>query len=925
MSAMALLRITRLLFLVAACGMSCCASQEPGASGLKAKWLGQDGHDYCQTASTLGPNDIQDLHIRLEGLPANKEIEAALIQRLGGGAWAVGGQWRHWAGKLVRTPNAPTADLFLEPSHDEASCRLNIELHFNDGTVGRVSLAGGRSDPNLFMPGSCLTATWVGQEHQDWTGPSAAVGPDGLEDAKIHVTGLSTHLEIKSLRLEGPGNGWEYGLNPTRRANAELLRDPRQPSEGDLFFSPDRNLEGQNLLLTVTYKNERATGTILKAGKTGLRQPMPKPLAIPINFKRLSIGWLGQVGSQGDHAGEVRISARCVPPERKVLAAALSDSAGCYWIYRRDAEVDFYPRAGAQEPPSLPLALAQAPEVDALIFSFPPARDEQGTPIVLRLLLDDHSTLVGRLVGQRCDVSLRGDQPPAAAIEAHPGDDLNRLARQYGHVHLAPGQFLLREPMKLPRPVRISGSKDTVLRFTQARTEPPWSGAVLIGASRVTLEGFSIRFSDAFRWDIGGPQGAALIRTFDPPGTRDPKINITLEDLDIASSLPPSNADPAHPLEAPFIARLAGATSGKVLRNKFRGGTVDVANGPWLIADNEYCGTPAGTVAWDAFAGHWLHDLILERNRVRAVSPAGKIWRFLSMNQLGQNVIVRSNEVSGVGMRDDDTMANPNAPEILLTESYRLYYEGVPAAISQDGFVLQVPMVMYSRVRPGAVVSVLEGNHQGEFFRIAQPLTPTAFLMADPLPPGEYAISVAHGFLDGRIEGNTIDIRGGKSAALVLAGNHWGFQVLNNHLLGGGDSLIIQATPTEQPFIWGWSHDPFFGFLCEGNRSEDSLRGFSIDVPENEFTKRFVGRTYLSGTLRHNVISLRATPGALETAALRLGLHSARESEQMVLAVEGNRGAVTGGKSPGADLTVQAATINGVRAEDEVIRLPPLE
>jgi hypothetical protein len=34
-------------------------------------------------------------------------------------------------------------------------------------------------------------------------------------------------------------------------------------------------------------------------------------------------------------------------------------------------------------------------------------------------------------------------------------------------------------------------------------------------------------------------------------------------------------------------------------------------------------------------------------------------------------------------------------------------------------------------------------------------------------------------------EQNRIDVRGGKSAAVVLAGNHWGLQLRKNHLLGG--------------------------------------------------------------------------------------------------------------------------------------------
>jgi hypothetical protein len=366
---------------------------------------------------------------------------------------------------------------------------------------------------------------------------------------------------------------------------------------------------------------------------------------------------------------------------------------------------------------------------------------------------------------------------------------------------------------------------------------------------------------------------------------------------------------------------LGGATSGKITGNRFRGGTVDVANGPWLIADNVHDGTLPGTVAWDAFGGHWLHDFTLERNRVRAASPSGKIWRFISMNQLGQHVVIRDNDVSGVGMRDDDPMPNPNAPEILLTESYRLYFEGKPAGISNGGWVLQIPMVMYGAVRAGSIVSILSGAHAGKYFTIAQPITPTAFLMAEPLPAGDYAISVAHGFVDNVIERNRIDVRGGKSAVVVLAGNHWNLRLLNNHLLGGGDSLLVQSTPTENPYIWGWSHTPFLGFLGEGNLHEDSRRGVFLDVYSNRHNKTTSGRTYMTGIYRNNTnlwSSMALAQVKPEPDAVRMGVQSGEDPGQLQIKVDGNRHR---GDAP-ANLLIRHATINGEPVQERQMPLP---
>ena len=51
------------------------------------------------------------------------------------------------------------------------------------------------------------------------------------------------------------------------------------------------------------------------------------------------------------------------------------------------------------------------------------------------------------------------------------------------------------------------------------------------------------------------------------------------------------------------------------------------------------------------------------------------------------------------------------------------------------------------------------------------------------------------------------------AANLILAGNHYGTRVLDNHLLGSG--FRIFAAATESPEHWGWSHAPMFGLAVE--------------------------------------------------------------------------------------------------------------
>ena len=191
--------------------------------------------------------------------------------------------------------------------------------------------------------------------------------------------------------------------------------------------------------------------------------------------------------------------------------------------------------------------------------------------------------------------------------------------------------------------------------------------------------------------------------------------------------------------------------------------------------------------------------------------------------------------------------------------------------------------------------------------------------MAQAMPPGDYAISVAHGFKDALIEGNRIDVRGGNSAVVVLAGNHWNLRLLNNELLGGGESLRLQSTPTEAPHLWGWSHTPFFGALCQGNLHGDSRRGLSIDVHSDKHTKSYRGRTYLSGAFQDNTIRRQTQTTASLPQALppiRIGYSSGEDPAQMRLEVRGNQGITPAGPESEMTVGIRSATINGEAVRD---------
>ena len=112
-------------------------------------------------------------------------------------------------------------------------------------------------------------------------------------------------------------------------------------------------------------------------------------------------------------------------------------------------------------------------------------------------------------------------------------------------------------------------------------------------------------------------------------------------------------------------------------------------------------------------------------------------------------------------------------------------------------------------------------------------------------------------------EGNRIDIRGGRrSDSFVLAGNHFGTRVVNNHLLGGGLAFRMMACPTEHPMIWGWSHAPFLGGVVEGNVLEDCEQGGIVGVEHRGHQDEPGANLHERRAPQQRRAMVRAVPGA---------------------------------------------------------------
>ena len=545
--------------------------------------------------------------------------------------------------------------------------------------------------------------------------------------------------------------------------------------------------------------------------------------------------------NRGPEPGDVHLAIEGLPTNPYLVALCLTDAARGVWFQKAGDQVAFDPG-----PYAGPLVFRRDPAKasrGSLFFS--PRRDETGSTLSLRLAFSDGTWTVLSVAGGPCDPALRaGPAPGADKVVARAGEDLQALAGRHGTIELTPGTYRMEKPLVLDRPIRITAAAGTAtLLFRQSPSSPPWTAAIKIHAGRTTLEGFSIRFEGPIRWREDVPYGPAVIGTtdpFDPPrATPRPIAGLRFAGLDIEG---PAPTGASGWVEAVRLARLQGAPGGVIEGCKLRGGMIELFDGPWKIKGNTYNGTHPGTFAPAVLSIHDPHDFEVADNRAEPVPGSGKTWRFLVLTGTGYHDRVTGNTVQGVGPRDDDAIPSMNAPEIILTEAYRLHYEGAPAAMTHEGRVLQIPDPQGDPPAVGAIVAVLSGPHAGRWSRVVQAVDRTTLVVDPPLPAAIGDVSIASGFVDTLIEGNRIDCRGGSVAApLVLVGNQAGLQVRDNHLLGGGDAFKITASPSESPIHWGWSHNLMLDAVIENNRVEDAPRGGLIAVEQDAQVKSSAG------------------------------------------------------------------------------------
>lgn len=898
---------------------------QPPQARVAGRWLGQGRTDKVGGQGEIGPNGVQDVKIALGGLP-RLEITEITVKGHGADQWLfpIAKNLSQFAALLDRQPGSPTAEISFEPLRVEVGREFYVKLKFADGRETETFLKGGKADPNLRMPGQGIAAKWSGQGPLDFTGADAGVGPDGYQDARIDLERLSKADKVKAVILESAdGGAWASGLNPDLHHNAEFGVNPQDPGRGSLYFQPDRDLARKRLSLTVVYENGKTDSTDLVAPKTVAHLAMPKVSLPRLTPVKVNARWHGQDGSREVGPGAVHVAVAGLPTDRKLSAAVLSDGVRSAWVYRASDRVSL-----DMEPATRPLVVRKGKAPGVIDLFFRPYRNLDGQALTLRFVFHDDSQTFTTIAGGPADPALTAPSPDPSSVTAKPGDDLQNLVNRFGTVRLSPGVYPLSRPLVLPRPVQLLGDHGAVLEFRQGAADPLWTAAIKIHQGGTKLSGFATRFVGPVRWRTDVGWGPALIGTTDNLDKLPPldKPNLVFEGLEL--TVPPSSKTQGWE-EAPKILRLLDATSGRIANNKLVGGPVEFFGGPWVVEGNTFLGTPANTFSPVVFAAHKPHDLIVRNNRAQPNALGGKTWRFLLLTNRGHGDIIEGNVVEGIGPRDDDAIPPMNSPEIFLTESYHVRFEGRAAAVSPDGRLVKVARLRGEAPVTGDIVSVLSGKEAGAWRKIAQRIDPTTYLLASPLPEGSDVLSITPGFVNEVYDKNSVNARGGRAAAgFVLAGNHYGTKVTNNSVVGAGDAYQIMAYPSEAPVQWGWTHAPYLDGLFANNVVEDSERGAQIGVLHNGNDKSSKKRTFMTIALKGNLVKwsdafVARTPvsppkGQAFLPGINLGWLPSRDPLELVATLEGDR--LVGRSGPA--LRVNGAILNGGKVVGKDFTLP---
>jgi hypothetical protein len=835
-----------------------------------AVWVGQDGTDLVGTDSRA-PNGYVDVHIQLSGLDTSRTVARVDVQRHSGGAWVVSGAATDNAA-LVRPAGSSVGDLYIEPYfNDPVGVAYDVvRVTYTDGTAATVNglVSTTPVDPNLRDAGQKLIVRYLGQDGPDLTSPGLAAGSDGIKDVHLALSGLldyaratggapvsfdptSDSLVVSITTTAGSVAQWVAGQIPASLTGqvqrAEFIASPTDPSRGDLYFSPAAGIAaGSTISVGVSYasigKRESSpdaadpqsppAAVVTTAPDPTLAAVPPAAPTYPVVFGGQTATWAGQDGASALVPGLAHVTLAGLPAGWSIADLTLSDDAGQVWTM------------GYTDPAHV-LSVRKVTDPTRADLAFPPTRNEAGAVMTVRLSLNGSATQsVRQFAGGISDPALRDPLPGPSTITVGPadtaqaGEDLQTLLTLFGTVHLRAGVYPLNAPLDLTRPVNLVADPGAELLFSQPAGSAPWSYAIKLEASHITIDGtvpggLSVRFATPVAWVPDFQYDPAVIGSaYGPAYGPGAKVRTALRNLDVRYD--PSPADlSVYGLSDVRLIRSGPEDSGAVSGDTFRGGIVELSGGPWLVAGNDMQGADPGEALGSAFVVHAPHDVTVANNHVHQVAAGGATFGLLTFTDGGFATTVQNNLVDGGVGRDAavSPFGGENFSDVILTESYGISFEGLVNVAPASPRLLSLPVLRGGPVVAGDVVAILSGAGVGTWVRVAQVVDDHTLILAGDLPAGSYVVSVTRGYVNTLYQGNKIDASSllePTSLAFRLNGPQFGTTLSGNTTV----ALIpfdLSASPTEGsagsgtafPVPWGWSHTPVLGMTVVGNTFRD--------------------------------------------------------------------------------------------------------
>jgi hypothetical protein len=663
--------------------------------------------------------------------------------------------------------------------------------------------------------------------------------------------------------------------------------------------------------------------------------PVSLPPATTFAYSSATAQWLGQAPNDATRPGWERIAVTNMPA-RGIVAWQLNDPVGQTFLWTVSGQGS--PWAPAPDTKSL---VATQDNTGNWTLDFDSRWDTSGRPLNLLAQTIDGQTVSIDLTSGSVDLSKRSPAPAATETFAGPGANLQELVNKFGTVHLADGVYALTQPLVLTRPVNLVGSSGAILQFSQAAADPAWTAAIKLASGNIQLSGFQIRFNSLVRWQDNIRYGPAVIGSPDNFDVALGRIgampNVVIQNLDIHGPQPNALHE-----EAPRLMRLIGDVSGRIQGNRLYGGMVEVLGGPWSITTNTHTGSWPGSIVYDAFAAHETQGLTLADNVVAPGPGSGAVFRLVSINGRSSNLSITNNQAIGLGSKFGDSpyVQGINANEVILTETYRVQYEGSLLGLDASRRMIRVPAALSESYQPGDRVALLRGPKAGTSYSIQAVINNTTLLLDQALPADVTvgtAVSINRGISGLNISGNLIDQTDRpQSLGIMTVGNIYGLTLANNTIKGGLRGFQVIASPSESSMQWGWSRNVVQNAVISGNTLVDVLWFNQVTVNHDAMARANYERLYLTASITGNTfrwsdtflrtqIGQSPTDSNLLLPGMELGENGIWDVQEARLTVAGNLIDLPAGWLNRPAQWNQNGIINGQVADGSLVTLQPVK